>query len=145
MKKEYKLLLPLEVMNKDAGKFEKTDTVIVEFKGLQGNRALRKLQDKIFQAFKDSGSKDSESKSSKDTKNLTEKDIRVMLEVTGNSESMFTGVMRMLEDFATINGNKLSEDIQGQMQSEDFDGLFDMVIEDFLSQKIISMMNSIKT
>jgi len=144
MVKQYKLKKPLEVMNHTKGAYEQQDHVMIEFRGLQGNRALRKLQDKIFKAFKDSGSKEGSSGESKSKDELTTKDLRVMLEVTGNSESMFTGVMKMLEDFATIGENKLSEDIQSQMESEDFDGLFDLVIEDFLSQKIISMMNSIK-
>ena len=142
---EYTLKKPIEVMNKDLGRYEAQDVINVSFTGKKGLQAIKGLQDLIFKTFtSQSGTAQAiaEDKKPKKDKVVTVDELINILEMTGSSEALFDGVMKALQEFATIGENKLSNDIQEEMNIDDIDELFVEVMKNFLLPKIIQRMNS---
>lgn len=141
---EYNLKKPLQVMDKEAGEYRDTDTVVVSFTGKKGLKTIKRLQDIIFKTFQESAAKEQakgQQKISKDTVIKTS-EIFDLLEMMGASEKLFEEVTGALKAFATVGTQKLSEDLQEQMDIDDLDGLYKEVLETFLLPKITQKMNS---
>jgi len=142
---EHILKKPIEVMNKELGRYEAQDVIIVSFTGKKGLQAIKGLQDLIFKTFTNqSGTAQpvAVDKKPKEEKIVTVEEMLNVLEMTGSSEALFDGVMTALKEFATIGEGKLTSEIQEEMHIDDIDALFVEVMKNFLLPKIIQRMNS---
>lgn len=143
---EYVLKIPIQVMNKEEGRYEDEETVIVSFAGKKGLAALKRMQDMVFKTFKDASKNSGDKKKDvDDDKVVTAEDLAAMLDMTGESEHLFNLVMGEMKEFATIGGKvRLNEEYQNAMDIEDLDGLYQEVLSHFLLPKICQRLNSLK-
>lgn len=141
---EYTLKKPLQVYSKDRGEYEPQYTIIVSFTGKKGLQVIRRLQDEIFKIFAEQGKNrnvTAEQKEKTEDKVVTTDELFDALEMTGQSAFLFQEVMGALKSFATIDGKKLDDTLQEDMEIEDLEGLYEEVIKSFLLPKITKRMN----
>ena len=143
---EYNLKKPLQVMDKEAGEYRDIDTVVVSFTGKKGLKTIKRLQDIIFKTFQESATNEQAKEQQKALKDTVIKTSEVfdLLEMMGASEKLFDEVTGALKAFATVGTQKLSEDLQEQMDIDDLDGLYKEVLETFLLPKITQKMNNMQ-
>lgn len=139
---DFKLKQPLQVMNKEAGEYQTEETVVVAFTGRQGLKALKRLQDVVFKAFRSTASKTT-NEAKDEQKDVTVDDMLSMLEMTGSSEDVFDKVMGALVAFGKLGTSKLTERLQDEMAIDDLEGLYQEVLRSFLLPRITQKMNSL--
>ena len=144
MAMEFVLKKPVQVMNKEEGQYEDCNTIEVSYTGRKGLKALKRLQDVIFQTFQETSKASGGVARDKDkkTEDVTSNDVLAMLEMTGNSERVFDEVMASLEHFATIGLDRLRSTIQEEMDGDDLDGLYQEVLKHFLLPRVTRMLNN---
>ena len=144
MAMDFELKKSVQVMNKEEGQYDDCNKIEVSYTGRKGLKALKHLQDVVFQTFQETSKASSgvtKEKAKKD-EDVTADDVLAMLEMTGNSERVFDEVMSSLEHFATIGSDRLRGTIQEDMDGDDLDGLYQEVLKHFLLPKVTRMMNS---
>lgn len=141
---EYNLKKPLQVMDKEAGEYRDVDTVVVSFTGKKGLKTIKRLQDIIFKTFQENATNKQSEVQQKEQKDTVIKTSEIfdLLEMMGASEKLFDEVTGALKAFATVGTQKLSEDLQEQMEVDDLDGLYEEVLKTFLLPKITLKMNN---
>ena len=138
----FKLGTPIKVYSKDDGDYIDADIIEVSYnKGKKGHKAIKSIQDVIFSSFQRLSGSQGSKKSQKDSE-ITKDEVLSIIEMTGNSEKIFDKVMETLKAFGTIDGKKLSEELQEQMESKDLERLYQEVLETFLLENIIQKMNT---
>ena len=139
---DFKLKQPLQVMNKEAGEYQSEESIVVSFVGKKGLKALKGLQDVIFKTFQSTAGKNTNGAKTKQ-EDVTVDDMLSMLEMTGSSEDVFDKVMGALMAFGTVGTNKLTEQLQNEMDIDDLDDLYQEVLKNFLLPRITQKMNSL--
>lgn len=145
---EYELKKPLQVYVKteETGQYEPHKTIKVEFVGRSGLKSIKNLQDGIFRMFANQSKSNTgqtvEVKKQDAESKVTVEEIANLLEMTGDSETLFDAVMEKLQTFATIADSNLNLELQDQMSMDDLDGLYQAVLKHFLLPKITLKMNS---
>lgn len=141
---EFQLQKSVQIMNKEAGQYEDADIVVVSFTGKKGLKTIKRIQDMIFKSFNDTQTKEvsEEQKEALKGEDITVNEVFDLLEMMGVSEKLFDEVTGALKAFATIEGKKLSEDLQEQLDTDDLDNLYRKVLETFLLPKVTSKMNN---
>lgn len=140
---EYKLKNQIEIFDSELKDYVKRDTLLISFKGIKGLSTIKRMQDLIFKSFMEQSGKATATKEEKEeNKNITLDDAFMMLEVTGNSEKIFSEVMKSLSEYATLDGSKLaSKDIE-EIEIEDLNCIYEGVLKSFLLVKVTSILNS---
>lgn len=139
---EFKLRQPLQVMNKEAGEYQTQESVVVSFTGKKGLKTLKRLQDVIFKTLQSTAGKNT-SVTKTEQKDVTVDDMLSMLEMTGSSEEVFDKVMGALMAFGTVGTNKLTEQLQNEMDIDDLDDLYQEVLRNFLLPRITQKVNNL--
>lgn len=138
---EIKLKNPILVHDNKEGAELHTDIVNLDFKGKQGLKMLKSLQDCIYTIIMQLGKESSGSESDTSTEMTTDL-LLASIEVAGKSELVFDAICNKLEKIASVRGMPLTETLQDQMTLDDFDAVCNGVLTDFLLPSIIQKLNS---
>lgn len=142
-RKEYELQDGVSVYDKDAGDYILSKELIIEYKGQKGNTFVRSLQDRIFKYFGDlPKSETKEEKKDKDDDDLTAEAIISIVSISGNSADLYDAIIGSLKSFGEIGGKKCTSEMLDELSEDDNDLIYEKVIEDFLSKKVIQRMKS---
>ena len=143
-RKEYELQDGVQVYDKDAGDYVTSKELFIEYKGQKGNTFLKSLQDKIFKYFSDLPQSDTkkENREDKDEEPMTAETIIAIVSISGNSANLYEAIITSLKSFGTIGGKKCTDEMLDGLSEEDNDLIYEGVITDFLSRKVIQKMKS---
>ena len=142
-RKVYELVDGVQVYNKDDGDYALSKELIVDYKGQKGNTFVRSLQDRIFKYFNDLPKTEAkEVAETKDDDDLTADAIIGIVSISGNSADLYEAIINSLKAFGEIGGKKCTAEILDGLSEDDNDLIYEKVIEDFLSKKVIQRMKS---
>ncbi len=151
---KYKLKTPLKVHSFKTGTLIDCNTIEIEFTGRDGISAIDSLQDIVLKEFMLIQSQSSLASEKEAYKASYEKDNQLIQQVQSSKEEglkflhfiKFFGIyeklgqkiFRLLETYATVNNEKLDKDKQDAMDIKDLINLREVVITNFLLQRLSS-------
>ncbi len=142
-RKEYELQDGVLVYDKDAGDYVTKKELVVDYKGQKGSTFLRGLQDKIFTYLRDMPKKEKgEEVEEVADEEITPSDILDIVSISGNSADLYEAIINSLKAFGTIADKKCTVEMLDGLSEDDNDTIFEGIVEDFLSKKVIQRMKS---
>ena len=142
-RKEYELQDGVSVYDKDAGDYVTKKELVVDYKGQKGSTFLRGLQDKIFKYLGDMPKQEQDKEQEKDVSaEITSNDILDIVSISGNSADLYEAIINSLKTFGTIADKKCTVEMLDGLSEDDNDTIFEGIVEDFLSKKVIQRMKS---
>ena len=141
---KYELIHGIEVYNKDAGDYIKSKDLVIDYKGQKGSTFKRSLQDKIFSYIMGLSNNRTSTGSDEDADAgaMTADTIIGIVSFTGNSSELYELIINSLKTFGTIGGTKCTTAMLDTLSEEDNDLIYEAVIRDFLSGRVIQQMKS---
>lgn len=138
---DIELQQPILVHDNKQGQEVPESVVKLDFKGRQGLKMIKSLQDCIYTIIMQLG-KDSSGTSDDAPTEMTTDLLLASIEVAGKSELVFDAICSKLDKIATVAGKPLKENLQDQIALDDFEAVCNGVLTDFLLPSIIQKLNN---